>query len=100
MVRPDMTEHQLLGGKVAIVTGGAAGIGEAVSRLFGEMGAKVVVLDKDSEPAHKVSTEIQAAGGSSICTAADVRDPSALRAAVDVVKRGEPALIDVVTQPR
>src|SRR5437773_6660192 len=38
----------LLEGKVAIVTGGAAGIGEAIVRLFKEEGAHVFALDKDA----------------------------------------------------
>jgi 3-oxoacyl-[acyl-carrier protein] reductase len=79
-----MTENELLADRVAIVTGGAAGIGEAICRLFGQFGAKVVLLDKDASPAEKVSAEIRAAGGSCVSAVADVRDPAALAKAVSM----------------
>ncbi len=62
----------LLDGKVAIVTGGANGLGEAYCRLFAKEGAKVVVNDLggardgtggSAGPAQKVADEINAAGG-------------------------------------
>jgi 3-oxoacyl-[acyl-carrier protein] reductase len=79
-----MTDNQLLADKVAIVTGGAAGIGEAVCRLFGQLGARVLLLDKDREPAEKVAAEIRAAGASCASAVADVRDPAALAKAVSL----------------
>lgn len=53
----------LLKDKVALVTGGAAGIGAAISRLFTEEGARVFVLDRE--------------------TGVDVRSPSQIQSAVD-----------------
>ena len=44
--------------KIAVVTGGASGMGEAICRLFAKEGAKVVVADYNFEGAEKVASEI------------------------------------------
>ena len=49
-----------LGGRVALVTGGASGIGFAVSRRLREAGADVVIADVDEARAHEVATGIGA----------------------------------------
>ena len=61
-----------LQGKVAIVTGGAHGMGEAESRLFAKEGAQVVVADILAADAEKVAADIRAAGGEAIAAAIDV----------------------------
>ncbi|MGH8998864.1 MAG: SDR family NAD(P)-dependent oxidoreductase, partial [Acidimicrobiia bacterium] len=50
-----------LTGKVAVVTGGASGIGEAAVRLFSAEGAAVAVLDRDGEGAAAVAKSLGAA---------------------------------------
>jgi NAD(P)-dependent dehydrogenase (short-subunit alcohol dehydrogenase family) len=59
-------------GKVAFVTGGASGIGEAVARQLAERGAKVVVADLKLDAAQKAVDAIKAAGGEAAAVAVDV----------------------------
>ncbi|MEM6342521.1 MAG: glucose 1-dehydrogenase [Bacteroidota bacterium] len=49
--------------KVAIVTGGGSGIGEAICKLYARQGAKVHLLDIDTESAALVANKIKATGG-------------------------------------
>jgi NAD(P)-dependent dehydrogenase (short-subunit alcohol dehydrogenase family) len=62
-----------LEGKVAIVTGGASGIGEAISLTFGREGAKVgVVTDRNVDGANQVVRRILDGGGSAMAVQANV----------------------------
>ncbi len=61
-------------GKVAIVTGGAGGIGGATARALAREGASVVVVDIDEAGATRVSQEIEAAGGSALPVRADLSE--------------------------
>lgn len=79
-----MSDGRALGsfaGKVALVTGGASGLGAAVAlRLAGE-GARVVVADLDGAAAERVAREAEARGGWARAVAADVtRDADVARA--------------------
>ncbi|MGE3784045.1 MAG: glucose 1-dehydrogenase [Alphaproteobacteria bacterium] len=58
--------------KIAIVTGGAHGMGEAEARLFAREGAKVVVADMLAELAEQVAADIRAGGGEAIAVRIDV----------------------------
>jgi NAD(P)-dependent dehydrogenase (short-subunit alcohol dehydrogenase family) len=50
-----------LANKVAIVTGGSQGIGEAIAKSYASEGAKVAILNRNSEKATRVVKEIEAA---------------------------------------
>jgi NAD(P)-dependent dehydrogenase (short-subunit alcohol dehydrogenase family) len=67
-----------LAGKVALVTGGGSGIGEAVVRRLADEGAAVVVMDRDAEAAATVAGDI----GRGAPFAGDVADPAVSEAAV------------------
>ena len=71
-----------LGGKAAIVTGGANGIGREIALRLAAAGAAVLVADRDGAEAGAVAREIEAAGGRAIGRAVDVRDPAGCEALV------------------
>lgn len=72
-------------GSVAIVTGGANGMGERVAITLAQRGATVVIVDKDAERSAKVESEIIAVGGSARAIIADAADESQVREVVDHV---------------
>ena len=61
-----------LRGKVAFITGGASGIGEATAFLFGEHGAKIIVADIDKDAALSTSLELSSSGIDSLGVQLDV----------------------------
>lgn len=67
---------KLHGGRVAIVTGGASGIGRATARLLADQGAKLCIADIDSERAESVAKEIGQAGGEAFACQVDVASPA------------------------
>jgi len=72
-----------LQGKVALVTGGGSGIGQAACEAFARAGASVAVVDRREEPAHAVAEGIAGEGGTALPLAADVGDEAAIAAAVE-----------------
>ncbi|MEU2463861.1 NAD(P)-dependent dehydrogenase (short-subunit alcohol dehydrogenase family) [Streptomyces avidinii] len=72
-------------GKVALVTGGASGIGLALSRRLAASGAAVVVADHNEESARKAAAELEATGARAAAVALDVTDPASVEAGVRFV---------------
>lgn len=94
-----MTERRF-DGRVAVITGGARGLGRAYALLLGSLGAKVVVNDigaamsgtgADVGPAEELVREIKAAGGEAVANADSVATPEGgkaiIQAALDAYGR-------------
>lgn len=61
--------------KVAIVTGGAGGIGTAIAKAYAEAGAKVVVSSRNQENIDKVAADLKVLGGEALAITTDVTIP-------------------------
>jgi NAD(P)-dependent dehydrogenase (short-subunit alcohol dehydrogenase family) len=70
-------------GQVAVVTGGAQGIGGATARRLAAEGASVLIADVDGEVGAQNVARIRAAGGVAELVVGDVAQPAALRGAID-----------------
>lgn len=75
----------LVEGKVAIVTGAGANIGEACARMLAAQGAKTVVADINSEGAERVAGEINAGGGIAMAHVVDLGDETSITTLVAAV---------------
>lgn len=69
--------------KVALVTGGAGGIGAATARRLAAEGASVALLDLDENAASSAAQQISADGARAVGIACDVSDAASVQAAVD-----------------
>jgi NAD(P)-dependent dehydrogenase (short-subunit alcohol dehydrogenase family) len=74
-----------LTGKVAIITGGGQGLGEATARALAHAGVTVVCADIQDEKARKVASDIQAEGCGADSIKLDVRDEASVKQAVETV---------------
>jgi NAD(P)-dependent dehydrogenase (short-subunit alcohol dehydrogenase family) len=69
-----------LANAVALVTGGASGLGEATVRRLVAGGARAVILDRDAKRGHALAAEL---GAAAAYAEADVTDPAQVQAAID-----------------
>jgi len=69
-------------GKVALVTGGAMGIGAAVAELLAERGAAVAIVDRSAEAAKELAQQLTARGFRAVAVSADVSKAADVASAV------------------
>ena len=74
--------HNQLAGQVAIVTGAATGIGEAIAKRLAREGAIVVIADRNLSGAERVASAI---GGGAFPVETDVADVNSIQGAVEAV---------------
>jgi NAD(P)-dependent dehydrogenase (short-subunit alcohol dehydrogenase family) len=76
-----------LQGKVALISGGATGMGGAASRLFAAEGASVAIVDINAEAGNAAVTEIQKSGGKAVFVKCDVSKAADVEAAVAAAQK-------------
>src|SRR5690348_1893965 len=72
-----------LAGKVALITGGTSGIGEATAVLFAREGARVAITGRNQERGGKIVQRITNEGGEAFFVKCDVRFADQCRASVE-----------------
>lgn len=75
-----------LQGKVAIVTGASAGIGEATAIALAAEGAKVAIVARRSDRLNEVAERITQSGGEALAIVADITDDTQIKALIDKTK--------------
>lgn len=73
--------------RVAMVTGAAGGIGEAVVRALSERGVTVALVDRNGERLEEIAKELRNDGGRAEAFPADVTDSSAVEAVVEAIEQ-------------
>ena len=71
--------------RVAVVTGGAHGIGRAIVQALSENGAHIVIVDIDGEAGEKAANEIIEGGGACMSLAGDVSDAEQMEAVAEQI---------------
>jgi NAD(P)-dependent dehydrogenase (short-subunit alcohol dehydrogenase family) len=72
-------------GKVALITGGGSGLGEAAARILAREGAKVAVLGRTPEQVEQAAASIKNDGGQAMAVTADISLPNELQPAIQQV---------------
>ncbi len=75
----------MLAQKIAVVTGGAQGIGREIALLFAREGADVALIDRDAEALEKTRVEVEGLGRRALALAADVSSAGETREAVNKI---------------
>jgi 3-hydroxybutyrate dehydrogenase len=69
--------------KIAVITGGASGIGKEIAMTFAREGAKIVIADLDQKAADATAAELDAASGRALGVAMDVANEDQVNAGID-----------------
>lgn len=77
------TKHFDLDGRVAVVTGGARGIGLAIATRLAEAGAAIAIADRDADECANAVTALESAGHRAIGVPVDVTDEAQVQAMTD-----------------
>src|SRR5260370_9485133 len=85
----DVRDWMRLEGRVAIVTGGARGIGRETAETLAAAGARVVLADRDKETTESAAAEIRARGLHATAILADVADEASVNAMVQATLERE-----------
>jgi peroxisomal 2,4-dienoyl-CoA reductase len=85
----------LFDGQVALITGGATGIGFGIAQLLGALGAHVVIASRKQEHLDAAAATLSGAGARVSVASVDVRDPDRVKAMVEQVQR-EAGRIDIL----
>jgi len=80
-----MFQHDLLAGKVIVITGGGTGLGRAIGERYLELGAKLAITSRRDDVLRDAAAQMSAFGGEVFYTACDVRVPEQVAAMVDAV---------------
>ena len=83
--------------RVAVVTGGASGMGLATAQRLAAAGDRVGILDINGDAAEQAAADIRAAGGEALGCAVDVADRASVDAALDAVRAAYGPILIMVT---
>ena len=75
--------------KVAVITGGATGIGAATAGLLVDLGAAVAILDRNEDLGAKTADSLRQTGGRAQFIACDVTNESSVESAIGTVARSK-----------
>ena len=84
-MEPSSFASDVLDGQVALVTGGATGIGKEICRVLGAHGARVTMASRKRENLEDAVEELRAEGVDAAFGVCDVRDAEAVRSVIDAV---------------
>ncbi|MGH9717402.1 MAG: SDR family oxidoreductase [Candidatus Acidiferrales bacterium] len=82
-----MAIEKPLDGKVALVTGASRGIGLAIARLLGSMGARVSLCGRDAQRLESAANECNKSGSDAIAVVADVTRPADIKRLLETTER-------------
>jgi NAD(P)-dependent dehydrogenase (short-subunit alcohol dehydrogenase family) len=91
-----MSNDAVLDGRVAVVTGGGAGIGGGISRRLAAAGATVIVNDIDTDHLESAIADIGRSGGRAVPAPGDIRDAAVVASLADIALGVDGGRLDVL----